>query len=416
MAMQDLTPQLRTRLNRMERVVGTFVILAALLMLAGFGYYIYSQAEQRGWFEIRAPFYTYSDTGSGVAPGDPVKLMGFEVGRVTAVRAMPARGKGSDHNVQIDFEVVGTNYSYIWTNSTVELASAGFLGKRELDITKGTKGYTVYLAYPLHEWTLDTISNSSDLPKLRLGQEIYEGTNLVLRAWQPLSTNLDKIARLGLARVWTIDATRVGRSITGVWNNIEHRYEAFEGTNVYLLTPDEPPALMDRVNELVSQVQDALPGMLKQVAVTLSNSAALTSNLNAVAAGVRPIEDNLAVITGNIKNPEGSLGEWLIPTNVNRQLALALLNANGTLTNVNSTVTNVNTNLAGVFQGIDASLENLAGITSNLNRQVEANSNMLTQISDIVVHSDQFIQGLKHFWLFRHSMKKYGTNDMTGKK
>jgi ABC-type transporter Mla subunit MlaD len=400
----------------MERVVGTFVILAALLMLAGFGYYIYSQAEQRGWFEIRAPFYTYSDTGSGVAPGDPVKLMGFEVGRVTAVRAMPARGKGSDHNVQIDFEVVGTNYSYIWTNSTVELASAGFLGKRELDITKGTKGYTVYLAYPLHEWTLDTISNSSDLPKLRLGQEIYEGTNLVLRAWQPLSTNLDKIARLGLARVWTIDATRVGRSITGVWNNIEHRYEAFEGTNVYLLTPDEPPALMDRVNELVSQVQDALPGMLKQVAVTLSNSAALTSNLNAVAAGVRPIEDNLAVITGNIKNPEGSLGEWLIPTNVNRQLALALLNANGTLTNVNSTVTNVNTNLAGVFQGIDASLENLAGITSNLNRQVEANSNMLTQISDIVVHSDQFIQGLKHFWLFRHSMKKYGTNDMTGKK
>jgi hypothetical protein len=32
---QDLTPQLRTRLSRVERVVGVFVSLATLLLLAG---------------------------------------------------------------------------------------------------------------------------------------------------------------------------------------------------------------------------------------------------------------------------------------------------------------------------------------------------------------------------------------------
>jgi hypothetical protein len=31
---------------------------------------------------------------------------------------------------------------------------------------------------------------------------------------------------------------------------------------------------------------------------------------------------------------------------------------------------------------------------------------MLTQISDIVVHSDQFIQGLKHHWLLRSAFKE----------
>jgi glycerol-3-phosphate acyltransferase PlsY len=34
MALQDLTPQLRTRLNRMERAVGWFVLLAAVLLIA----------------------------------------------------------------------------------------------------------------------------------------------------------------------------------------------------------------------------------------------------------------------------------------------------------------------------------------------------------------------------------------------
>jgi len=45
MALQDLTPQLRTRLSRLERVVGIFVVLATLLLLAGLGYYVYSTAE-----------------------------------------------------------------------------------------------------------------------------------------------------------------------------------------------------------------------------------------------------------------------------------------------------------------------------------------------------------------------------------
>jgi hypothetical protein len=45
-----------------------------------------------------------------------------------------------------------------------------------------------------------------------------------------------------------------------------------------------------------------------------------------------------------------------------------------------------------------------------LNAQVQANSNMLAQISDIVVHSDQFVQGLKHFWLLRSAFKTPKTN------
>ena len=34
----------------MERAVGIFVILATLLLLAGFSYYVYHTAERKGWF------------------------------------------------------------------------------------------------------------------------------------------------------------------------------------------------------------------------------------------------------------------------------------------------------------------------------------------------------------------------------
>ena len=50
MALQDLTPQLRTRLSRMERAVGWFVFLAMLLLAFGFVYYVYATAERKGWF------------------------------------------------------------------------------------------------------------------------------------------------------------------------------------------------------------------------------------------------------------------------------------------------------------------------------------------------------------------------------
>ena len=101
MPLQDLTPQLRTRLNPMEKIVGWFILAATALMVLGFAYYLYRTAEQRGWFEVKARYYTYSDTGAGLAVGDPVQLMGFDIGRITRIMPMPPRGKGSEHNVQV---------------------------------------------------------------------------------------------------------------------------------------------------------------------------------------------------------------------------------------------------------------------------------------------------------------------------
>src|SRR5580692_5543422 len=107
MALQDLTPQLRTRLNRMERAVGWFMFLATALLLFGFGYYIYSTARQKGWFKAKAPYYTYANSAKGINVGDPVYLLGRSVGRVTEVEPMPPR---SGHEIFIAFEILEPDY------------------------------------------------------------------------------------------------------------------------------------------------------------------------------------------------------------------------------------------------------------------------------------------------------------------
>jgi hypothetical protein len=89
---------------------------------------------------------------------------------------------------------------------------------------------------------------------------------------------------------------------------------------------------------------------------------------------LQPTLTNLAVITGNLRDPHGSLGEWVVPPGMN--------------TNLTET------------------LEHLASITSNLNLQVQSNDQMLAGLSKLVIDTDNLVQGLKKHWLLRGAFQK----------
>src|SRR5262249_19782464 len=132
MALQDLTPQLRTRLSRMERAAGWFVMLATAFLLFGFGYYIYKTAESKGWSlkKIRCPCSVAS--GAGLKIGDPLKLMGFDVGNITAI--IPNEPYAY-YNITVEFDVKVNQYhyeGYIWTDSKVKVNASDLLGNRFL--------------------------------------------------------------------------------------------------------------------------------------------------------------------------------------------------------------------------------------------------------------------------------------------
>jgi len=406
MALQDLTPQLRTRLSRMERAVGWFVLLATALLVFGFAYYVYSTAERKGWFKTKAPYFTFADRATGLKVGDPVNLMGFDVGQITRIDAQPP--SDYDHAVYVQFEIKSDYYGYLWTEgSRAKVTTADLLGKRVLEVTKGTGGYPTYVFNPLRTLPVAEAQRLPDLRHWELAQEILapDSTNLIARPLRPL-TNLAAIAAAGYSNIVIMNTNEVRKSMTGIWNDKEGQYDPYTKTNKpYWLLSDETPAVTERLEKLVGDVEKALPNILaltNQLTTVLSNTVQLTSNLDFVAVSIRPAVSNLGTATAHLDHP-GALGEWLLPTNVNRQLE-------ATLGNANLTITNVNTNLAALVENIGRSLDNLANITSNLNQQVQANTNLVGGLSQTVIHYDEFVQGLKRHWLLRSAFRNKNTN------
>ena len=168
MALQDLTPQLRTRLSRMERAVGWFVALAMALLAFGFVYYVYHTAESKGWFLTKAPYYTYTDRATGLKVGDPVMLMGLTVGQITRMEPMPP--EEFQHNIYVEFEIKDPYYGYLWTEgSRAKVTTADLLGKRVLEVTKGTGGYPTYVFYPLREVSMAEARSLAGFVQLAAG-------------------------------------------------------------------------------------------------------------------------------------------------------------------------------------------------------------------------------------------------------
>jgi hypothetical protein len=396
MALQDLTPQLRTRLGRVEHAVGVFVIIATVLLLSGFGYYLYHTAQSRGWFDLKAPFYTYVDSAAGIREGDKVKLMGFDAGEITRIRPVPPdSGEYYDrHFVYVEFIVRSHSIGYVWNDSRVRVG-ADLLSGRYLEVLPGGwNGYT----------NLD-------------------GSKKTLRAAYEVK----------------------GKLITAIWQDQSATYTNWApGSAAYYITADESPALAQRAEKLVTQAEAALPNILSltnQVAALLATTTHALSNLdsriaelkpvvsnaNHLVASFHPVSSNVHRITANLTNPAGSLGTWLLPTNLNTSAEQTLASVRATLAEARTTFTNANATLAetrrlmqtadGTLAHADTnftmlalnlyrSLGNLANLTSNLNMQVEANTNILSEISSAIVHTDGLVQGLKRHWLLRSAFKE----------
>lgn len=389
MALQDLTPQLRTRLNRMERAVGWFVLVALVLMIVGFVYYLHNTARRRGWFLQKITYQTCVSSGAGLKIGDPVKLMGFDVGEITAI--IPNE-PDSYYNITIQFRVKLDDYNYpgyIWSDSKVRVNAGDLLGGRFLEITKGTDGLPTILQ-PTNNTTTGVLLRKvmEELPRQRLKELKLQDAADAQQAGRPPSPDDQLLARI-LAEMNT-DARRHPAAY----------YTNDFRVNIYFLDPVESPAVTERLDQLVTQVEKALPNILSltnKIGSVLDNSANLASNLNVVALNAQPASSNLAQLAAQLRGP-GALGEWALGTNGQRNLDAVLGNAN-------TMVANTDTNLALLVEKLALSLDNLAGITSNLNAQVQANTNMLGSISKAVVDADDLVQGLKRHWLLRSAFR-----------
>ncbi len=423
MALQDLTPQLRTRLSRVERAVGVFVIVATLLLLAGFAYYVYHTAERKGWFLNKVRYFTFVDSAAGLKVGAPVMMMGFEVGEIT--RILPEPPEDTLYNVYIEFQIKDPNYGYLWTDSRARVAASDFLGSRHIEVTKGTNGVPTYMFLEMKTNSVKELAAAKETPKLKFAQDVYDRTNnRIAHACDWLSPDaLLKLSEKGQAEIRVFNPLAQRKLPTCVWVDTNGFYVPItNGTKPYWLLSIESPALTERLEDLVDKVDRALPGIFNltnQISGVLTNATQAITNASGLltAAGptvanarellarLQPVAEDVKAITGNLREPKGSLGEWLIPTNLNSQLQQTLAAATDTLAAARLTIANTDTNLTLVVSNLSRTLDNIASMTANLNAQVQTNTNLVSEISSAIVQADSLMQGLKRHWLLRSAFK-----------
>jgi ABC-type transporter Mla subunit MlaD len=407
MPLQDLTPQLRTRLNRMEKAVGWFVCLAAALLVFGFGYYLYHTAESKGWFKIKARFKTYLQSSAGLKTDDKIYMMGFAVGKITRIHAMPP---GDEHGVLVEFEVVEPYFRYIRSQGSAVKVNAGLLGQSALELSRGTNNsYALAVTQPIFFKSIQELQSLvlAQPDQWQLSQFVFDAqSNILFRPYAGLNeSNLQMIASLNLASnsVFAYDNRLNRQHVVARWREDLQRYDFYdhEKDDAIELPAQESVPVSDQLSAIVGQVQAALPGILaltNKISTVLDNAASATSNLNLTLLAAQPLVTNVNAIADALREP-GSPILWALGTNGNSQLQ-------GALTNLNTLLANTDTNLGAL-------LINLSEITGNLSAQIRGNTNLVGGIYKTILDTDDMVQGLKRHWLLRSAFK---TNQPPTKK
>src|SRR6266446_6794694 len=230
MALQDLTPQLRTRLSRLESLVGWFVTVATALLLFGLGYYVYQLARNRGWFLTKMPYFTFVHNAAGLNVGDRVRLMGFDAGQITSIEPQPP--EDLYFNVYVQFRVKEPYYGYLWDDSRAKVGAADFLGHRFIEVTKGTTGAPTYALHEVKEVSLAEAQRYLGSNNILFAQEVFLGTNVIVRPSEDLTAEaLRKLAALKINSIQIVNKNVEVNPPKWIWDYQAGRYKPIEKLN-----------------------------------------------------------------------------------------------------------------------------------------------------------------------------------------
>ena len=358
----DLTPQLRTRLNRVERLVGLFVSVAMILGVSLLGYFLWHTAVERGWLKKKARYFTYIQSGTGLKPGTPVVLTGFTIGKVTRVNTLPMEQWLMDLKayVVVEFEVQEPYYGYILTDSKVAVGAGDFLGARAVEIMRGSEGTAT--AKILDNGRLGMLNQ-----KFYWEKDRAKATNHFLRYLEtseaPDGYYLDAVDEKPLPETLTLIANQINQTIPGITNRI------------FLA--------LDNVNGIVKELNEKMPKM--------------EAALDQVTGVMHTIQPALA--------KPGGIGEMLIPTNLSSAIDLTLSNVNANAHSVAPLLSNVNF----AVSDIRTTLTEVRGTVATMKTQLEGNTNLVQHVSDLAGSAARLANTtdtlLRRHWLFRSAFK-----------
>jgi phospholipid/cholesterol/gamma-HCH transport system substrate-binding protein len=273
--------------------VGILVAISLVVLAVG----VFLISGQAGFLSRKYTLKAYFSDASGLREGSQVQLAGIPIGNVKAIRVSsysePLRAVEIDLNVRKEYQ------DQIRADSVVTTESAGLLGEKYIDISRGSPGQPVLSG--------GAELKSHEEPDIK---QIVQNTNDVISDLRVLSVKLNDITNQittgkgSMGRLIYDPAlynrmTETAGAAERVMTDIEHG----QGTIGKLISDEalyqQMSATVDRVNDLIDDIQHG-----KGSAGRFVSDPAVYDNLNKAAAKANTLMDN-------INNNKGTLGRLI---------------------------------------------------------------------------------------------------------
>jgi len=283
---------MKLRMKLVDKIVGVFILFSILALFAGL---VFIGISQR-WFRKNYYFRSTFESGAGLNTGMPIKLKGFEIGKLSKISLDP-----SIKSVNIEFYIYEEYYeNTVFENSVLQLAVSPIGLGTNLVFHPGKKEGPP--SPPIKEWSV--ISSNQTVE----GKEILKRDVGIAGTGESLGDLVSSIGPL----MKQLEPTLLNVNTTLVSIN-----DALQGTK-----NSKIGQILFDIEDILSQVSGQARGRKEgHVGNILKNVSSISNTLDVqIREELKRIDDifiNLSSITTNIdkitKSPKGLLVDLFDP-------------------------------------------------------------------------------------------------------
>jgi phospholipid/cholesterol/gamma-HCH transport system substrate-binding protein len=340
----------RFHIKYADRVVGAFIVLAALLLCAS----VFVIGANQRWFARDYRFSTRFDSASGLSVGMPLQMKGFQVGKVTKLSL------NEENLVDVDFVIYDTYYAKAREGSIVELVTSPIgLGTQFLFHAGRGSGQVA-------EGSFMPTANSE------------EGMRFIEEGLVDMPVKDDTITKL-LASIGPL----------------------MDNANKAIVTLNR--TLADADQAIVGKGSGPLADILRKGSNLVSNADGVISNVGGKADDVlvraRDIEASLAKVTDNLVALSDALRD---PTG----LVPRLLDAKGSIKTVLDDQNALYNGVMATIASAQASIRNIQSMTASLNAEMPTVAATLAETQATIRKAQDVLESLRNNPLLKGGVPK----------
>lgn len=245
-----------SRFKGLEIKIGLLV----LIVLVGIAFVVISLGIERGIFTKKYTLYFITESGEGFREGMPVKLSGFNIGRVKNIEL------AEDARVTVYLEINNKYRGWLRSGSVARVIKEGFIGDAVVEVTVGKPGTKEY-------------AEGEMIPFEKAG-----GMAEIVNEVKPVLNEIKEIIHY-----INDPAGDIKKTLSNVQNV----------TAGMLTTREKVDSLLDQTGTTVKKVQGLVDTVAENTGPAMESTARIIKNMEQISLKLIPTMERIDRIAGN---------------------------------------------------------------------------------------------------------------------